>query len=177
MFRCTRLLAVLLLATACASAPSTPASVDHDNGSLQASHNPPTIDPALHGADLDKRLRRPRPAMGGIYRSEIEEATHGYQPAYVLRELSPVAFTPRGRFQGWTIGRLFPSTPGLCGADCDLKVGDVVLSVNGSRLERPEQFSTILEALKNADSLDLRIVRDGEMLEFNYPIVPDERAG
>lgn len=113
----------------------------------------------------------PRPP-GTIYRSEVERATGGGQPAYLLRQLGPEPFRPTGRFQGWVITRLFPDDPTLC-AGCDLRVGDVILSVNGNTLERPELLTSLLADLGELESLTVHRLRGGEAAKLTYVIAPD----
>jgi len=50
-------------------------------------------------------------------------------------------------FRGWRVLARFPEDPGLCGADCDLQVGDVIVSVNGNTLERPEQLMKLVASV------------------------------
>ncbi len=110
----------------------------------------------------------PRPP-GTIYRSEVERAT-GRGPAHLLRQLGPEPFRDRGKFAGWTITRLFPDDPGLCGSECDLQAGDVIVSVNGNRMERPEQLSQLLEELPGSSELTVVRVRGDETSSHVYVI-------
>jgi hypothetical protein len=118
--------------------------------------------------DRDASDRPPRT----IYRSEIARATDP-GPAYLLRQLTPEPFRHHGVFVGWELTSLFPDDPHLCGVDCDVAVGDVILSVNGSRLETPQQLSDALERLPQANRLVVHSLRDGERREVTYRIVED----
>lgn len=116
--------------------------------------------------------REPRPE-GVIYRSELARATHGGRPGYLLGQLQPEPYRPRGSREGWVITTVFPKDPDLCMPGCDLFPGDVLLTVNGSPLERPEQLSALMEKLATADKLDVRLVRDGKLHERSYAIVDE----
>ncbi|MEE9384497.1 MAG: PDZ domain-containing protein, partial [Nannocystaceae bacterium] len=113
-----------------------------------------------------------RPA-GTIFRSELVRATHDGRPGYLLAQLGPEPHRPHGRFQGWVITRVFPDDPALCANLCDLRVGDVILTVNGSPLERPEQLSKLVAALPHLDRLEVRSLRGGSMRTNVYPIIAD----
>lgn len=117
------------------------------------------------------RPEEPRPPTS-IYRSELVRAT-SFGPAYLLRELGPEPFRHRGTFMGWEITRVFPSDPGLCAPGCDLEVGDVVLSVNGSKLETPQQLSDALDAVAEASKLEVVTLRGEKRRQVTYSIVED----
>ena len=51
------------------------------------------------------------------------------------------------------------------------KPGDVVITVNGYRLERPKQFMAAWAALGKATRLDFEILRDGKPQHVLYRIV------
>lgn len=129
-------------------------------GAAQAEHEAPP-----------PRPEEPRPPTS-IYRSELVRAT-SFGPAYLLRELGPEPFRHRGTFMGWEITRVFPSDPGLCAPGCDLQVGDVVLSVNGSKLETPQQLSDALDAVAEATKLEVVTLRGEKRRQVTYSIVED----
>ncbi len=76
-----------------------------------------------------------------------------------------------GRFHGFRIAAL--RDPAFWNG-VDLKPGDVVTSVNGLPIERPEQAQAVFESLQEAPELRVTYERDGERRELVYPIV-DER--
>jgi general secretion pathway protein C len=53
----------------------------------------------------------------------------------------------------------------------DLKPGDVVTSVNGFPIERPEQAQTAFESLQVASELRVALERGGQPRELTYSIV------
>jgi len=55
----------------------------------------------------------------------------------------------------------------------DLKPGDVVTSVNGLPIERPDQAETAFESLEVASELRVALEREGQPRELVYPIVDD----
>lgn len=114
---------------------------------------------------------RPRPPRT-IFRDELERAT-APGPAYLLRQLAPEPFRHQGHFVGWEVTRLFPDDPGLCAHGCDLAVGDVILGVNGHRLQTPQDLSDALAALPEWTELRVQSLRDGQRRDVTYAIVLD----
>lgn len=113
----------------------------------------------------------PRPPRT-IYRSELERAT-SRGPGYLLQQLAPQPYRPAGRFQGWRITSLFPDDPALCASPCDLAVGDIIITVNGNNLERPEQLSQLFEKLPDLEQLEVHSVRDGKSRKVTYSVLDD----
>lgn len=108
-----------------------------------------------------------------IFRSELDRATHGGKPAYLLAQLGPEPYRPGNRFIGWKITSVWPADPDLCGLGCDLAPGDVILTVNGKTLERPEQLSALMADISTVDQLRVKSLRDGKMRDRTYMIAED----
>jgi type II secretion system protein C len=75
-----------------------------------------------------------------------------------------------GKFHGFRIAAL--RDPQFW-SGVDLKPGDVVTSVNGLPIERPDQAQTAFESLEVASELRVAVERDGQPRELVYPIVDD----
>ncbi|EDM75378.1 hypothetical protein PPSIR1_10245 [Plesiocystis pacifica SIR-1] len=159
-------LPVMLLALACRPSPSAEAPARGEDGDNQA-------DPAQGDVHGDGDVERPPRPESSIYRGELTRATRDGSPAYLLAQLGPEPYRPQGRFEGWVITRLWPEDPELCAPGCDLQVGDVLLSVNGSTLESPEALSALLERMDSLKSIDVRGIRAGEYYERSYAILAD----
>ena len=158
------LFASTCLLTACRPPSDTDATAQAPEAGAAAEHEQPSEPEAQTPAD------RPE---GSIYRSELVRATQNGTPAYLLGQLAPEPYRPQGRFEGWVITRVWPGDPDLCQPGCDLYPGDVILSVNGSRLETPEALSAMLERLIEFESIDVSGIRNGEFFERSYPILSD----
>lgn len=128
-----------------------------------------------HAGDEDERAAPagPERPAGAIYRSELIRATQGGAPSYLLAQLGPEPYRPQGQFEGWVITRVWPGDPQLCAPGCDLRVGDVILSVNGSKLQTPEELSNALAHIDELELIELVGMRDGEFFERSHPILPD----
>lgn len=153
---------ILLLALGCRPRSDGQAVPDANESSVA----PPTEETR----DASDRPERP---PGAIYRSELIRATQGGNAPYLLSQLNPEPYSPQGRFEGWVITRVWPGDPELCAAGCDLQVGDIILSVNGSKLETPEQLSNLLVDLEALESIEVTGIRDGQFFERSHPILPD----
>ena len=161
--------ALLLLACRLSpsEAPPPDASAWPDDESKLRSEPEPSPTEAEVGPPL-----RPRPPRS-IFRDEVQRAA-GPGPAYLLRQLGPEPFRHQGRFVGWQITRLFPDDPHLCAPDqCDLAVGDVILGVNGHRLETPQDLSDAYAALPGWTQLRVQSLREGQRREVTYTILDD----
>jgi type II secretion system protein C len=75
-----------------------------------------------------------------------------------------------GKFHGFRIAAL--RDPQFW-SGVDLKPGDVVTSVNGFPIEKPDQAETAFESLQVASELRVAVERDGQPRELVYPIVDD----
>ncbi len=153
---------------ACASKPPSSASVpaattpNSDEPAASASVPPDT------GVPLAAAAENERPP-GTIFRSEIDRAL-ARGPGYLLYELGPEPFRLSGTFVGWEITRVFPDEPGLCENGCDLMVGDIILSVNGDRLETPQALSNMIDALPRTDTLTIKSIRDEKRRVATYTL-------
>jgi S1-C subfamily serine protease len=78
---------------------------------------------------------------------------------------------PRGAFQGWLVRRLYPGDP--CYRDVDVRVGDVVVRINGKSIERPEQASDALASLTTAPALVVELLRAGQLRTVTLPIADE----
>lgn len=153
---------------ACASKPTPPASTP-------AATAPTSPEPAA-GATVPPDAGEPLAAAGEserppgtIFRSEIDRAL-ARGPGYLLYELGPEPFRLSGTFVGWEITRVFPDEPGLCQDGCDLMVGDIILSVNGDRLETPQALSNMIDALPRTDTLTIKSIRDEKRRVVTYTL-------
>lgn len=50
--------------------------------------------------------------------------------------------------------------------------GDVVLRVNAEPIERPEQFMRAWDVVRDADTLDVLLLRGGQQLRYHWKLVP-----
>ena len=78
-------------------------------------------------------------------------------------QLSPVLV--KGKFQGFRVNQIDPAW-----AASGVAVNDVVLRLNGSPIERPEQAMAAFESLRVASELALELSRDGQTIALRYRI-------
>jgi type II secretory pathway component PulC len=106
-----------------------------------------------------------------IFRSEVKAAIARGLGAFLQRvELADEPVFVAGRFHGFRIAALHdpPFWEGV-----DLKPGDVVTSVNGLPIERPEQALAAFESLQTAKELRVAYERQGRLAYLVYPILDD----
>jgi len=104
---------------------------------------------------------------GTIGRQQLDELLAG-GPAPILAMVVTEPYRERGRFVGFRIVSFTQGEP----TAIDLRAGDVILAINGKRIERPEHYFEVFEALKQADELSFDLRRDGADQRLSYPIVP-----
>ncbi len=74
------------------------------------------------------------------------------------------------RFLGFRFLSFFPESP--LAKSKVLLPGDIILSVNGQRLERPEHYMQIWEHLKEREIIELKMIRGSETLTHCWRVVP-----
>jgi type II secretory pathway component PulC len=103
----------------------------------------------------------------GIARRELLVFLDG-KPGAFLQHVQPEARFQGGRFYGWRLAAFFPGDARFAGVD--VRAGDIVLRVNGSSLERPEQFFRIWDSLRVAKELVVEIDRGGAGKRLRWAI-------
>ncbi len=148
-------LAVVFFAGGCAAAvPPAPVSA------------PP---PAVEGDGKSS----PPPPLGGhtLARSAVRATIAAGLGAFLRHvELDDQPVLADGKFRGFRITALRDAA---LWNGVDLKPGDVVTSLNGFPIERPEQAQTAFDSLAVASELRLAYDRDGHPRELVYTIAED----
>jgi type II secretory pathway component PulC len=103
-----------------------------------------------------------------ILRAELTRVLDGAPGRFLARIDSEPRFRD-GRFHGWRLRAFFPGDPRF--ARVDLRPGDVVVRVNGQRLERPDDLFAVWTALRTARELVVELERDGAPRTLRWTIV------
>jgi len=126
-----------------------------------------TVDLLPGGGGEPPGAAAPAPARPGtVSRSDLDELLAA-GPAALLARVETAPEREGGRFAGFRITG-FPGGPP---AAVDLRVGDVVVRVNGRGIERPEQYFEVFRALAGAAEIRFEIIRDGAPLTLTCPVV------
>ena len=104
---------------------------------------------------------------GVIARRELLAVLDG-QPGRFLQRVTPEAQFVKGRFYGWRLQSFFPGDTRFQATD--VHAGDIVLRVNGSSMERPEQLIEVWQALRRAKELVVEIDRKGTGKRLRWAI-------
>ncbi len=110
-----------------------------------------------------------RRAAGQVTRAELNGVLEGGIGAFLSGVEVEAAFV-NDRFFGWEIVSFWSDEPRFAGVD--LVPGDVVKSVNGRAVERPEQLQELWDALRTATSIHVQVFRNGTLHELRYVVVP-----
>lgn len=106
---------------------------------------------------------------GAVRRAALIRAAASGVGVLLRNGISVEARKDEGRFRGWAVRSLFPGDP--CWARVDLRAGDIVLRINGKRIERPEQAHDVLQSLRTAPAIVVEYERAGAPLTLRVPIV------
>lgn len=105
---------------------------------------------------------------GTVARSDVEAVAQGGLP----RQLAQVRLYPerkKGKFIGFKLTMIEVNS---LAAQIGLKVGDVLMQVNGESIGRPEQMMHVLSLLPFAPEIRLKFARMGVIQEWVWKIEP-----
>jgi hypothetical protein len=114
---------------------------------------------------------RPRPPLrrtGSIGREELDVVLDA-GPGAFLRGLQVDPELVERRLRGWRVRRFYPDDPRF--EAVDLLPGDLVLTVNGHLIVRPEHLQKVWDGLRDAHTLVVQVERAGSVFELEYTIV------
>ena len=87
-------------------------------------------------------------------------------PQRLIATLQVQPHMVNGRFLGYRLVSVSPDSP-LVNSDT-VKPGDVIVSVNKERIERPEQFMRAWEVVSNAKRLSVSIIRGQKRIQYRW---------
>jgi type II secretory pathway component PulC len=141
---------------------------------VEPSSDPPLIDESEHMAVVadkpedtefqDKNIVAGAPVA--IRREDLLKVLSA-GPAALLAQVVTEPVLNQGRFVGFRINGFPAGTP----RGIDLKPGDVILLVNGKKIQRPENYFAVFQELRVAGELQVTLLRDDEEKVLYYPIV------
>jgi type II secretory pathway component PulC len=91
-------------------------------------------------------------------------------PGVFLRQLEVTPRLDGNRFVGWELVQLLDKTGPLY--DVDVVPGDVLLTVNGKPISRPDQLQAVWDSLRTANELRAQLWRGEAKLELAFAIEP-----
>lgn len=112
------------------------------------------------------------PGDGVILAGEIKRAdfaaTVAKGPQRFIATLKVRPVMEGRRFRGFQLVGTTPDSP-LAGS-MNVRTGDVIVSVNGTPVERPDQFMKAWDALAKAAHLDVKLRRAGNQMVYRWTI-------
>ena len=82
--------------------------------------------------------------------------------------LEPV-FDKSRRFVGFRILELFDGQPAV--TRFGIRPGDIFVGITGQRIVTPDSLMIAFDKLRDADALEIRVLRGAEVKDFRFPIV------
>ncbi len=106
-----------------------------------------------------------------ILRKDVQHAL-SQGPSWFIRQVGvrPIV-TSHDRFFGFQLMSLFPGRDRT--KPLPIMEGDIIQSVNGSPIERPDQFMAVGNTLATVSHLSVRLVRNGQPLLITWLIRDD----
>jgi len=91
-------------------------------------------------------------------------------PGTFLRQFEVTARMSGDRFVGWELVQLVGTQNLLY--DVDLVPGDVLLTINGKTIARPDQLQTVWDTLRTADVVTAQLWRGQTKLTLEFSVEP-----
>ena len=160
--------ALLALLVACGPKVSTkPPTFDEELGNRQAAPPPPTDELTMERpvAPPGKGLR------GGTNARDKLIAVLDAGPGMFLRQFEVTAKMSGDRFVGWELVQLVDKQTNPL-YDIDLAPGDVLLTINGKMIARPDQLQTVWDGLRTADTVTAQLWRGQTKLTLEFSVEP-----
>ncbi len=112
----------------------------------------------------------PGDAEDDLYRIDQAAWDDAYArgPSWIIQQVRVRPVLRNGSFFGFQVLSLFPDRP--VASPLALKVGDIIRSVNGHGIERPDHFMRLWEANRYAKTLSVQLIRDRRQLEVTWSI-------
>jgi hypothetical protein len=89
-------------------------------------------------------------------------------PGPILSHVEVSAVTEGDTFYGWRIVQFDPKHRDFDGVD--LQPGDVLVSVNGILLSKPDDLNHLWDELRTADAIVADVTRDGTRIELTWSV-------
>ncbi|MCB9523308.1 MAG: hypothetical protein H6702_07975 [Myxococcales bacterium] len=107
---------------------------------------------------------------GKLKKGEVQAVfARGPQP-FVAALRVKAAFDGAGRFAGFRLVFIKRESP-LYGS-ASVGPGDVITGINGLPIERPEQFMSAWEKARDADTLEIDVLRGDTPVRYRWTLVP-----
>lgn len=156
-----------LLAACAPKVSTTPTAFDEDLGPSR-----PAAAPVQNELTIARPIAPPGKGLrsGTIARARLL-AVLDAGPGAFLRQLEVTAKMSGDRFVGWELVQLVGSQENPL-YDLDLAPGDVLLTLNGKPISRPDELQSIWDGLRTADTVTAQLWRGQAALTIRFAVEP-----
>ena len=160
------LLAVLVVACA-PKVPTAPPTFDEDLPKQEVAA------PQADELTIERPVAPPGKGLrsGTIARDRLV-AVLDAGPAAFLRQFEVNAKMSGDRFVGWELVQLVGQATANPLYDVDLVPGDVLLTINGKSISRPDQLQTVWETLRTSNEVTAELWRGRSKLTLAFAVEP-----
>ena len=160
------LVAALLLAACGPKVSTKPPSFDEELGNKQPAPVP------VDELTMERPIAPPGKGLrqGTIPRDRLLTVLD-QGPGTFLRQFEVTAKMAGDRFVGWELVQLVGTQQNML-YDVDVAPGDVLLTINGKAIARPDQLQKVWETLRTADTVTAQIWRGQTKLTLEFAVEP-----
>ena len=135
------------------------------------------MDPSPYDMERDGKATSPPPAVAapvhaGVRTGTIARAslvkTLDAGPGTFLQQFEVAGALEGERFIGWKLVRITDDSSAL--RDLDLNPGDVLTSINGQSLAKPDQLQALWDSLRSATAIAADLRRGDTSVQLNFAI-------
>lgn len=109
---------------------------------------------------------------GWVSRASVDRALNAGLGRFLANGEVDAQLDGARRFVGWRVVALHEQPDDLW-KGVDLRVGDVVTSVNGFPIERPQQADRAFKSLRVSSEIRVSLLRDGRPMELRFAILEE----
>jgi type II secretory pathway component PulC len=123
--------------------------------------------PVPESHPVEDVVQKKLPLQAIIPKAEFDKVIQEGPQKFISKLLLKPYFQ-NNRFIGFQLAKVFWKTDEM--TEHIIRPGDVIVKVNGLKIEKPEEFMNAWEAVTGSTVLEFTILRDGQLKKITYDI-------